>query len=85
MSTYQMPNPWEGRHQSVRHFAQVLTPNPNLPEGAPKRIAEATEDFALFLLRECQDGPELSTALRKLREAKDCAVLQAVIDARISG
>ena len=39
-------------------------------------------DLADTLVENLNDGPELSTALRKLIEAKDCAVRQAVIDAR---
>lgn len=72
-------NPWEDRHPSVRHFERVLAPNPNLPDHL-RAIAKDFEDLALRLLAACGDGPELAAALRKLREAKDCAVLQVVLD-----
>lgn len=72
-------NPWLGRHVSVRHFEKVLQPNPKLPDHL-RVISQQFYDLALHLLRQCGDGPELSVALRKLREAKDCAVLQAVLD-----
>ena len=75
-------NPWENRHPSVKHFEKVLTPNPNLPEHL-REISTEIFETAQVLLALCKDGPELSTALRKLREAKDCAVMQAVIDASL--
>ncbi len=74
-------DPWAGRHPSVRHFGRVFTPNPKLQTTAA-HLARVFEKLALDLIETCNDGPELSTALRKLREAKDCAVLQSVFDAQ---
>lgn len=36
--------------------------------------------LAEFAVHNLKDGPELTTGLRKLLEAKDCLVRQAVID-----
>lgn len=43
-------------------------------------ISEKFEVLAHDLVIHLHDGPELSAGLRKLVEAKDCAVRQAVID-----
>lgn len=72
-------NPWQSRHPSVRHFERLLTPNPNLPEHL-WNISKDFEDLALKLLDKVGDGQELSAALRLLWEAKNCAVMQNVID-----
>lgn len=69
----------DGRHPSVRHFAPLFSWE-HLPvhlQAVSRPVAELAASFCNTL----QDGPELSSALRKLREAKDCAVTQAVIDA----
>jgi hypothetical protein len=75
-----MDSIWEDRHSSVKHFRNVLRPNPSLPDGKPREIADEFWILANKLLRLTNDGPELSAALRKLWEAKNCAVLQAVMD-----
>lgn len=72
-------NPWQHRHLSVRHFERLLKPNPNLPEHLWS-IAKDFEDLALKLLDRLGDGPELSATLRLLWEAKNCAIMQVVID-----
>lgn len=43
-------------------------------------MSKLFHDLAVRLIQTLNDGPELATALRKLREAKDCAVTQKVID-----
>ena len=50
----------------------------------PARLAIATrfEEIAHFLDFTLSGGPEKSTALRKLLEAKDAAVRQAIADGR---
>ena len=67
------------RHPGTEHLAQMLNPNPNLPE-ALRRIAEKCADLRDDILAECGDGPELTAGLRKLLEAKDCFVRQAITD-----
>jgi hypothetical protein len=74
-----MPN--ETRHHSVQHLVDLLDPNPNLP--APlKHIAELCANLRDHVLADLDDGIELSAGLRKLLEAKDCFVRQALIDNR---
>lgn len=54
----------------------------HLPEHL-QRVSEPFSRLAHDLVEELVDfGPELAVALRKLVEAKDCAVRQAVIDSR---
>jgi hypothetical protein len=73
-------NPWAGRHPSVAHFESLFS-YAHLPEHL-QMISEPFANLAVHLLAQLNDGPELSAGLRKLVEAKDCAVRQAVIDAR---
>lgn len=67
-----------GRHPSTVQVVRWLTPNPNLPEGLPREVAWAAEDFASELVRKLPDGPELTAGLRKVLEAKDCFVRAAL-------
>jgi hypothetical protein len=73
-------NEWTGRHPSVRHFEPLFA-----YDHLPVHLQEISAHFhatALALLHLLEDGPELSASLRKLLEAKDCAVRQAVLDRR---
>lgn len=45
-------------------------------------ISKHFHDLAHDLVSALSEGPELSVALRKLLESKDCAVRQAVLDAQ---
>lgn len=66
----------DGRHPSVRHFAPLFAYG-HLPAhllGVSRRLAGA----AAGACNELKDGPELSAGLRKLIEAKDCAVRAAL-------
>lgn len=69
-----------GRHpstaQAVRGFAFD-----HLPEQL-QAVSRPFSDLVEQLLDRLPDDPELSAALRKLREAKDCAVLLAAIGMR---
>ena len=47
----------------------------------PIYIAKAVYSTALVMAEFLEDGPELTAGLRKLREAKDCFVLQHLSDA----
>lgn len=70
----------ESRHPGTTHLLNLFEYEhlpPHLQE-VSKRLAEA----AAYLVGLLGDGPELTTGLRKLLEAKDCFVRQAVIDAR---
>jgi hypothetical protein len=69
------------RHPGTQHLIDLLEVNPNLPVPMAA-IAQRCEDLAIELLYMLQDGPELTTGLRKLLEAKDCFVRQAVVDRR---
>jgi len=63
-----------GRHPSVRSIARWLEPNPNLPIHLLE-ISQIYHDAGVAtLLAISDDDPELTSALRKLVEAKDCAV-----------
>lgn len=69
------------RHPSVQQVADWLDPNPNLP--APQRhVAEQCAALRDHMLADLADGPELTTGLRKLLEAKDCFVRQSLTDVR---
>lgn len=73
-------SPWPDRHASVRHFEPLFD-----WEHLPTHLQNVSMRFA-FLARELltmlRDGPELTVCLRKLLEAKDAAVRQAVLDRR---
>jgi hypothetical protein len=66
------------RHPGVAAVARfLLDVNPSLPQPLA-RIAHLHRVLAVALLDELIDGPELTAALRKLLEAKDCAVRAAL-------
>ncbi|UXA06558.1 hypothetical protein KXD96_28245 (plasmid) [Mycobacterium sp. SMC-2] len=70
------------RHPATQHLLDLFAYD-HLPQhlwdvsGFPAALAQRMADHL-------DDGPELTTGLRKLLEAKDCFVRQAVIDARTS-
>ena len=68
------------RHPGTVHALRTLEPNPRLPAGAPADLSGACAALADAAVAILTDGPELTAGLRKLREAKDCLVLQAVLD-----
>lgn len=53
----------------------------HLPAGRPRDISAMCAAMAGELLNSLSDGPELTAGLRKLLEAKDCFVRQAITDA----
>lgn len=71
--------PLENRHEATRHLMATLQPNPRL-NGVAMDISLRTWDLANVMLTLLNDGPELSAGLRKLREAKDCLVIQGLLD-----
>jgi uncharacterized protein YcaQ len=69
---------WGHRHPSVLHF-ELLFEYDHLP-GALREVSKVFHDAAVeFLLVVKDDNPEVSAGLRKLREAKDCAVTALMI------
>ncbi|WP_411815483.1 hypothetical protein [Gordonia sp. SND2] len=68
------------RHPGTEHLLSLFAYGHLPPHLAP--VSARFADLADTLVTNLSDGPELSTALRKLVEAKDCAVRQAVIDFR---
>lgn len=66
------------RHASVAHFAPLFDYD-HLPEDL-RGISRRFHELVWNLVAALGDGPELSAALRKILEAKDCAVRQAVLD-----
>lgn len=67
------------RNPATEHLLNTLKANPRL-DGIALDIAMAAEDFAAHMAQLLGDGPEFSSGLRKLREAKDCFVIQALVD-----
>lgn len=59
-------------HPSVDHLLQFFTYD-HLPDHL-QAISRPFADLAHSLIAQGLQGPELSAALRKLLEAKDCAV-----------
>lgn len=72
-----MTNIISDRHPSTQAALRRLEPNPDLP---PPAHAIATEFYVLAtnLVSELPDDPDLTDCLRKLWEAKNCAVYLAV-------
>ena len=70
----------DSRHPGTAHLLSLFDYG-HLPPYL-QLVSAQFADLAETLVTNLNDGPELSTALRKLVEAKDCAVRQAVIDAR---
>jgi len=68
------------RNPATTHLLETLIPNPNLPPYM-LQVSEAVWKLAADMCVVLNDGPELTAGLRKLREAKDCFVIQRKIDA----
>jgi len=68
------------RHPATRQAMLRLTPNPGL-SGPAADVARVLWDASKDLVERLNDGPELSDGLRKLWEAKNCLVFQALLDA----
>lgn len=68
----------KGRHPGTVHFAALFAYD-HLPAHL-QTVSKPCHDLAVRMIQTLNDGPELSTGLRKLREAKDCFVSQRVID-----
>lgn len=68
----------EGRHLGTVHIAQYFDYE-HLPPDL-RCISKLCADLAAEMIGSLPDGPELTTGLRKLLEAKDCFV-RAKLDA----
>lgn len=53
-----------------------------MTNGTLREVSRQLADVAAWMTGALGEGPELTTGLRKLLEAKDCFVRQAVIDTR---
>jgi len=71
----------EQRHEATRHAMRWLIPNPRL-DGVAADVAQLVSGLAQDLILVLGDGIELTAGLRKLREAKDCFVIQALEDSQ---
>lgn len=69
---------WSERHAATAHFEPLFAYS-HLPRHL-QAISEPFAELAVRLINRLSDGPELSAGLRKLVEAKDCMVRQAVLD-----
>lgn len=67
----------EGRHPSTREIARFFAYD-HLPEGLLRETSQRCHAFAMGMIERLPDGPELTAGLRKLLEAKDCFVRQAL-------
>jgi len=65
------------RHASVQHLVRQFA-WAHLPPALARASAPYGDLVEILLDRITDDGPELTVALRKLRESKDCAVLAMV-------
>lgn len=68
----------DGRHPGTQHFASLFAYD-HLPPHL-RDISAQISVVAQNMVDHLADGPELTAGLRKLVEAKDCFVRQAVID-----
>lgn len=66
----------EGRHPGTFQLAQYFEYEHLAPDLAA--ISKPCHDLAAKMIAELPDGPELTTGLRKLLEAKDCFVRTAL-------
>ena len=62
-----------GRHPATQSIARYFSYE-HLPEGPLRETSEHCQDLAADMIAALPDGPELTTGLRKLLEAKDCFV-----------
>jgi hypothetical protein len=67
-----------GRHPGTQHFA-VLFSFEHIAEVRLRDVSRECHEFAQRMVDSLPDGPELSAALRKLLEAKDCLVRAALL------
>ena len=70
-------------HPATQHLIDQFAYE-HLPP-ALQKVSKPIGELARNMVAELAEGPELSTGLRKLLEAKDCLVRQRVIDLKAAG
>lgn len=73
----------EPRHPGIMHLLSLFAFDHLPPHLAA--VSAPISELAYRMVDGLSDGAELSAGLRKLLEAKDCLVRQAVIDAKAPG
>ena len=68
-----------GRHPATQ-LAMKWFDYGHIPEGKPRVTSTYCASLAITMIQTLEDGPELTAGLRKLREAKDCFVFEAVME-----
>lgn len=66
-----------GRHYSVINLFKFFSFT-HLPQGPLRDTSEMCHNLAVNMIEKLPDGNELTAGLRKLLEAKDCFVRQAL-------
>jgi hypothetical protein len=67
------------RHPGTQAALRRLIPNANLPNELAHEISSRIYELGLWMADELPDNPDLVDGLRKLWEAKNCAVYLAVM------
>lgn len=75
---------WAERHPATAHYADLFDYE-HLRAGRLRDTSRMCSSIAELVVGTLYDGPELSAGLRKLLEAKDCFVRQALKDERQDG
>jgi hypothetical protein len=78
MDQNQLRDMFAHRHPGTVHLIGLFACD-HLPDHL-RAISVDAQDLAVRMINTLSDGPELTTGLRKLREAKDCFVTQRVED-----
>lgn len=71
---------WTSRHPATQQLLRWFASD-HLPAGPVRELSSIIANHAHYLAAVLPDGPELTTGLRKMLEAKDCMV-RAAIDAQ---
>lgn len=74
---------FSNRHPGTLHLLAQFEDD-HLPKSL-RRVTGSVRYTAVEMVCLLEDGPELTTGLRKLLEAKDCLVRQCVIDLKAQG
>lgn len=67
-----------GRHSSTQAIARWFDSG-HLDREDARAVSRMCETLAASMIRDMPDGPELTTGLRKLLEAKDCFVRSVIL------
>jgi hypothetical protein len=68
----------QGRHQATVQLARWFAYD-HLRDPSAKQASASCAALAATMIHDLADGPELTTGLRKLLEAKDCFVRQTLV------